>query len=104
MKKRKKMIFLEFFLSLINYKISVCYVLFFDFKSYYYNAGFYIAFGTLLFCICQMIIFLKWGIFDIKKIILANLPNKMKLLQSYKEQEEKRKELNIRIFLIVIED
>ena len=85
--------YLEFFLSLINYKISVCYVLFFDFKSYYYNAGFYIAFGTLLFCICQMIIFLKWGIFDIKKIILANLPNKMKLLQSYKEQEEKRKEL-----------
>ena len=85
--------YFDYFLSLINYKITVCYALFFDFKSYYYNAGFYIAFGTLVFCIIGMIIFLKYGIADLNKIFLENIPNKMKLIKSFKEQEAKRKEL-----------
>ena len=87
--------YFDYFLSLINYKITVCYALFFDFKSYYYNAGFYIAFGTLVFCIIGMIIFLKYGIADLNKIFLENIPNKMKLIKSFKEQEAKRKELQI---------
>ena len=85
--------YLDYFLSLINYKISICYELFFDFNSYYYNAGFYIATGTFAFCLCEMIIFIKWGIKDINKIILENIPNLYKLEKLYEEQEEKRKEL-----------
>ena len=85
--------YLDYFLSLINYKIGVCYKLFFDFKSYYYNAGFYIAVGTLVFCVSTMAIFLSFGIKDINLIILENSPNKKKLIEAFKEQRQKQNDL-----------
>ena len=85
--------YLDYFLSLINYKIIVCYELFFKFKSYYYNAGFYIAFGTLLLCFCGMIIYLKWGLMNLNKQILDNMPNKAKLIELLRENNQKRKTL-----------
>ena len=84
--------YLDYFLSLINYKIAVCYELFYDYKSYYYNAGFYIAVGTLLLCLCGMITFLTIGIKTMNIHILENTPNKKKLIQSFKGQLEKIKE------------
>ena len=86
--------YIDYFLSLLNYKIIVCYELFFDFQSYYYNAGFYIAFGNLVLCLCGMIIFIKWGILDLNKKIYENIPNITKLKKSIVESiKRKRKSI-----------
>ena len=61
--------YLDYFLSLINYKIILCMKLFFEFQSFYYNAGFYISFGTLLICIILLCIFWIKGIKYIKIIL-----------------------------------
>ena len=92
-KEEDNISYLDYFLSLINYKITVCYELFFDFKSYYYNAGFYIAVGTLVICIIQMFIFFTLGRKSLNKQILDNTPNKNKLIETIKENLEKKKEL-----------
>jgi len=84
---------LDYFLSLINYKITTCYELFFDFTSYYYNAGFYIAVGTLVICLLEMLFFIFKGMKSINKLIFKNAPNKKKLREAMKEQLSKRKEL-----------
>ena len=83
--------YLDYFLSLINYKIAVCYDLFFDYKSYYYNAGFYISVGTFVFCLGDMFVFINMGMMAINKIIKDNIPSKGKLKESLKELNEKKK-------------
>ena len=80
--------YIEYFLSLINYKIIKCYKLFLEYKSYYYNAGFYITVGTLFFCIFQLFIFIKWGIKAINIIVLKNIPNEDQLIEMAKEQQK----------------
>ena len=85
--------YLDYFLSLINYKIGVCYKLFFDFKSYYYNAGFYIGVATLAFCLSAKFIFISLGMKTLNKIILENTPNKKKLLDGFKKQKQKEYDL-----------
>ena len=85
--------YLDYFLSLINYKIIVCYDLFFDFKSYYYNAGFYIGLATFVFCLGAMFIFIICGMNYLNKIIMNNAPNKNKLLKETKKQLKKMKKL-----------
>ena len=92
--------YVEYFLSLINYKITVCYKLFFDFKSYYYNAGFYIAVGALLFSICQIFIFNKLGMKGINKQISDNIPDISKLKETIKNKNEKRIEVQCQIYSI----
>ena len=87
--------YLEYFLSLVNYKIGVCYKLFYDFKSYYYNAGFYIAVGTFILCLIGMFIFMKWGNKDLNAQIFENIPNNMKLKMMLKEKMEKIRDLEI---------
>ena len=84
--------YLEYFLSLINYKIIICNNLFFQFSSFYYNAGFYISFSTLLICIILMMIFWKLGIKKIRIIFYRNIPTKIKLEELFKKQEKKRNE------------
>ena len=86
--------YIEYFLSLINYKIIKCYKLFLEYKSYYYNAGFYITVGTLVFCMIQMFIFIYCGNKSIDIIVLENVPNEMKLRQIEKEQQKKWDELD----------
>ena len=71
--------YLDYFLSLINYKIFLCINLFFEFESFYYNAGFYISFCTMLICIILLILFWIKGIKFIKVIIYKNIPTKEKL-------------------------
>ena len=83
--------YLDYFLSLINYKIAVCYDLFFDYKSYYYNVGFYISVGTFVFCLGDMLVFINMGMMAINKIIKDNFPSKGKLKESLKELNEKKK-------------
>ena len=87
--------YLDYFLSLVNYKIGACFKLFYDFKSYYYNAGFYIAVGTFILCIVGMFIFIKWGMTDLNSQIFENIPNNMKLKIMLKEKIEKIKDLEI---------
>ena len=82
--------YFDYFLSLINYKIATCYELFFDYKSYYYNAGFYIAVGNLVFCIGCMFAFIKWGMLDLNRIIYKNIPTKEKLKEILRDKEEKK--------------
>ena len=79
----------------MNYKIGVCYKLIYDFKSYYYNAGFYIAVGTFMLCLIGMFIFIKWGIKDLNAQIFENTPNNMKLKMMLKEKMEKIMDLGI---------
>ena len=73
----------NYLLSLINYKIIVCYKLLYDFKNYYYNFGFFLGISVLIFCFCEFIIFMKFGIYLINKKLFDNLPNDIK----YKENE-----------------
>ena len=82
---------------MINYKITVCYKLFFDFKSYYYNAGFYIPVGALLFSICEMVIFIILGMKTMNKQIYENIMDILKLKDIIKNQNEKRKEIIVLI-------
>ena len=86
--------YIEYFLSLINYKIIKCYKLFLEYKSYYYNAGFYITVGTLVICMIQMFVFIKCGNKSIDLIVLENVPNEMKLREMAKEQQKKWDELD----------
>ena len=79
----------DYFLSFINYKIAICYKVFFKFSNYYYNVGFYIAILTTLLCFCGIVIFLIWGITDLNKQILENIPNRLKLRKMMKEKEKK---------------
>ena len=84
--------YLEYFLSLINYKIFLCFDLFFQFESFYYNAGFYISFITMLICLILMICFWIRGIKYIKILIYKNIPTKEKLkalLNKIKKQKGK---------------
>ena len=69
----------------------MCYDLFFDYKSYYYNAGFYISVGTFVFCLGDMFVFINMGMMAINKIIKDNIPSKGKLKESLKELNEKKK-------------
>ena len=88
--------YIDYLLSLINYKIIVCYKLFFEYESYYYNAGFYIAVGTLIFCLAQIFIFIKCGLKRMNINILENIPNKLKLLESMKEKNKLKLEETIK--------
>ena len=85
--EEENMTYSEYFLSLFNYKIIPCYKLIFDLKNYYYNIGFFISAGTIIICIIEMIIFVIFGILNIKKQILLSIPNKGKLLQKLKQKK-----------------
>ena len=87
----------EYFLSFISYKIIICDKLLFNLANYYYNVGFYIATGTLVFCLGEMAIFLKWGMKNIRRQILKNIPNEIKLKAAYKEQKSKINELTKKV-------
>ena len=80
--------YIDYFLSLINYKIIVCYKLFFQFSSFYYNAGFYISFSTLFIFLILMIVFWIKGIQKIRIIFYENIPNFSKLKEELKKIKE----------------
>ena len=86
--------YLDYFLSLINYKIILCMNLFFEFKSFYYNAGFYISFGTLLILLLLLGIFWIKGIEFIRIILYKNLPTKSMLKEILKNKNKEEKPKN----------
>ena len=75
----------NYILSLINYKIIVCYKLFLDKDNYYYNFGFYISICGFLFCFFAFLIFMKFGLNLLNKQLNDNFPSGTK------------KEINLRI-------
>jgi len=83
--------YLDYFLSLINYKIIICINLFLEFKSFYYNAGFYISFGTLLISIILLCIFWIIGIKSIRIILYKNLPSKSMFKEYLKNKNKDEK-------------
>ena len=89
--------YIDYILSLINYKIIKCYKLFFEYKSYYYNAGFYIAVGTLVFDLLQMFIYINCGRKSMDLIILENVPDERRLKEIINEQKKANNELNKKI-------
>ena len=84
----------DYFLSLLNYKIFICLNIFLEFKSFYSNAGFYISFTTLIFCMLLSFIFWKYGLKHIRIIMYENIPTKEKLNELIKRQIEKNKYKN----------
>jgi hypothetical protein len=63
--------------------------LFLEFRSFYYNAGFYISFGTLLICIIFLCIFWIKGIEYIRIILYKNLPTKALLKEILRNKKLK---------------
>ena len=82
--------YLDYFLSLINYKIITCSKLLSIFSSYDYNMG--LLFGVVISIICfiDIFIFLIYGLRKIKIIFLENFPNRYKLQELAIEQEKNR--------------
>ena len=68
----------NYLLSLINYKIIVCYNLLFDIQNYYNNGGFIIGVLVFIFCFFEFLIFMKFGINLINKQIFDNMTNDIK--------------------------
>ena len=85
--------YIDYFLSLINYRIIICYKFFSDFGNYYANGGFYISISILLFCLTGIIIFLIFGMKRMNIQIIESTPNTEKLKVIVKQQEKKRKSL-----------
>ena len=82
--------YLDYFLSLINYKIMLCFNVFLNFSSFYYNAGFYISFPSLMFCLVMMSLFWINGIMNLKVLFYKNVPSKTKLMEIIKKNIEKK--------------
>ena len=84
-----------YFLSFINYKINICYKIFLQFRNFIYNFGFYIAVVTIISYFLNMIIFLKYGVLDLNKKIMENIPSKGKLKEHIKEKKKKKEKNKI---------
>jgi len=78
--------YIDYFISLFNYKIISCYKLLFEKNNYYNNLGFFISFCTFIINLIQMIIYLTCGVNTLKRIIIEGMPNKSKLKQILKTQ------------------
>ena len=78
--------YLDYFISLFNYKIIPCYKLLLEKNNYYNNLGFFISFCTFIIIFIQMIIFLTCGVNTLKRIIIEGMPNKDKLKKILKTQ------------------
>jgi len=71
--------YVDYFISLFNYKIISCYKLLLEKNNYYNNLGFLISFCIFIISLIQMIIYLTCGVNSLKKIIIEGMPNKVKL-------------------------
>ena len=83
--------YIDYFLSLMNYKITKCFSLIKDISNFKSNIGFYLSIVTTAGCTILMFIFIIKGINLINKCIYKGIPTKSKLLKRMKELEERRK-------------
>ena len=89
--------YLDYFISLFNYKIIPCYELLLNRKNYKKNIGFYISSITIFICLITMIIYFIYGMKKINKEILNGIPNKYKLKKILiKKKRSKMKIENIK--------
>ena len=88
-KNEEDQTYIEYFLSLINYRIICCYKLFFEFKSFYSNVGFYISMTTSLLCLVLFFVFWIKGLKYIRIIMYNNIPTIDKLKDIIKKQRRK---------------
>ena len=84
--------YLEYFLSLVNYKIIFCQKLLLIPSNYLENIGFYVGGIITLICIIQMFININFGMRSLNKIIIENEPSKAKYEEKKKERLNKIKE------------
>ena len=100
--------YLEYFLSLINYKIIKCFHLINEYQNYYYNAGIYIGLATLIISIILIFVFCIKTIDSIKIELLKNMPTKEKLEEIYrlnrKHKTVKNEESNNNINIVNIQN
>ena len=82
--------YLDYFLSLVNYKIIFCQKLLLTPSNYLDNIGFYILIIITFICAILMFINIYFGMISLNSIINENEPSKGKLT-------EKKKEINKRI-------
>ena len=80
--------FLIYLLDMINYPVVVCYKLFFSFKNYFYNFGFYIgvAFFALIIALC--IIYCIFGQKSITLQYLSKTPKYDDLIKTYNKNNQ----------------
>ena len=83
--------YLDYFLSLINYKIITCFNLLMDMNNFKYNMGLYFGAGTLVICSALIFVFETSGVTLMRKKILEGIPTKEKIFKRIKENEEIRK-------------
>ena len=76
----------HYLLSLINYKIIVCYKLFLNIENYYYNCGFFIGITAFIFCFIEFLVFMKSGIGLFHKQLNDNFPKQL--------ENEKKERIN----------
>ena len=80
--------YLDYFLSLINYKIFKCYDLLMNFDNYYYNGGFYIGSFTFATSLILIFVFCFKTINNIKINLFRNMPTKDKLKEAIRESKK----------------
>ena len=89
-KEKEDETYLEYFLSLINYKIIKCYSLFTIFENYYYNGGLYIGLIILVTSIILIFVFSYVSYNTIKIEFFKNVPTKTKLKEEYKKDNKNK--------------
>ena len=93
--EEEKISYLEYFISLFNYKIIPCYKLLLIAKNYPKNIGFYLSSITIFICLIEMFIFYIFGTEKIKKEILNGIPNRYKLKEMLNKKRKNRRKLEI---------
>ena len=83
---------LDYFLSLVNYKIIFCQKLLLTPSNYLYNIGFYISVIITFICAILMFINIYFGMISLNSIINKNEPSKGKLTEKKKEIIKRIKE------------
>ena len=79
--------YLDYFISLMNYKITKCYNLITNLNNFKTNIGFYLGGATFVACTISMIVFLIKGLNLINKCIDNGIPTKAKLLERMKQKQ-----------------
>jgi hypothetical protein len=77
--------YLDYFLSLINYKIITCFKLILNINNFKYNMGLYFGVGTLIICSTMIFVFVTAGVTLMRKKLLEGMPTKEKISKKIKE-------------------
>ena len=82
--------YIDYFLSLINYKIAKCFILITDINNFKNNIGSYLGAATIVSCVVLMFVFIVKGMMVINEFIFNGIPTKSKLLNKKKQSEQRK--------------